>query len=514
VASRLRLADLLAGLSIASDLGFGLAPESAIRSAIVATRLARAHGLSEDDVRDALFTSLLFHVGCAGFAHETAALFGNELAVTRAAARTNLADPADYEATLIPEATKGLPPRARAVLAQRLRRAGPEFGVRFDTASCEVGRSVARRIGLAAGVERALYEVAEGWNGGGAPQGLEGEAIAAAARVARIAADAVALSDLGQDVVVEGLRARAGSLLDPALVQTFAGDAAQILDRAGDPRDVLLEIEPRPELEYDATRLRDVASVFGSVADLKFPALHGHSGAVAALAKGAALRLRLDARASADVEIASLLHDLGRLGVSSAIWEKPGPLTSWEWEQVRMHAYYSERVLATATALERLAPIAGRHHERLDGSGYHRGSPARDQPMSVRILAAADVFSAMTEDRPYRARRSREQAADELGSQARAGLLDGDCVAAVLEAAGHRRPSARGTRPAGLSEREVEVLRLVAQGLSNPEIARRLVISRRTAEHHVQHIYDKVGVSSRPALALFAIEHDLVASHE
>jgi HD-GYP domain-containing protein (c-di-GMP phosphodiesterase class II) len=508
---RLRLADLLAGLSIATDLGFGLPPETAMRSCLIATRLARAHGLAEHDVADSFFTSLLLHVGCPGFSHETAAVFGNELAVTRAVARTNLADPADYATTLIPEATRGLPPHSREQLARRILTSGPEFGRLYDTASCEVGSSTARRIGLGAGVERALYEVGEWWSGDGAPQGLHEESIAVAARVARVASDAAVLDDLGRvEVTVDGLRRRAGSVLDPMLVDTFAANAKVILDRTGDPRECILDAEPQPVVERGLAELRGIAAAFGDVADLKFPALHGHSAGVAALATDAGRRLRLDARTLFELEVAALLHDLGRLAVTNAIWEKPASLTSAEWEQVRMHPYHSERILATSHALEALAPIAGMHHERLDGSGYHRGSAVRDQPVSVRILAAADAFQAMTQNRPHRPRLPAAQAAQEVTREVRAGAFDAECAAAVLEAAGQARPRRRDLRPAGLSDREVEVLRLVAAGLSNPEIAERLVISRRTAEHHVQHIYGKVGVSSRAALALFAMEHDLM----
>jgi len=508
---RTRLADLLAGLSIAIDLGFGLPPETAMRSCLLATRLARAHGLPEPEVRVSFFASLLLHVGCPGFSHETAAAFGNEHAVTRAVARTNLADPVEYETILIPEATRGLPTDARRLVADRLVREGTAFGALYDRASCEVGRSVARRLGIGSDVERALFEVAEWWNGEGAPQRLREDEISIGARVAHLAADAAVLVDLGgPDAAVEGLRRRAGSVLDPELVRTVAENAPEILDRTGDPRTCLLDEEPRPADERDRAELVDVAAVFGDVADLKFPALHGHSSGVASLAVVAGRALRLDEHTCSELEVAAHLHDLGRLAVSNAIWEKPGPLTSAEWEQVRLHPYHSERILATSSALEPLAHLAGMHHERLDGTGYHRGSGARDQPIAVRVLAAADAFQAMTQDRPHRARLSAERAADELTGAARAGTLDGDCVAAVLEAAGQRRPRSRDLRPAGLSEREIEVLRLVAVGYSNPEIARKLVISRRTAEHHVQHIYAKLGVTSRPALALFAMEHDLV----
>ena len=236
--ARVRLADLLAGLSIAIDLGFGLPPESAMRQCLVGTRLARAHGLADSEVRNSFFASLLLHVGCPGFSHETAALFGNEHAITRAAARTNLADPADYEATLVPEATRGLSRSTRRQVTERLIEEGDAFGAQYDTASCEVGRSVAGRIGIGASVEQALYEVGEWWSGGGAPQGLREDAIAPAARVARLAADAVVLDDLGGvELAVEGLRRRSGSTLDPALVATFAAQASEILSRDGDPRD-------------------------------------------------------------------------------------------------------------------------------------------------------------------------------------------------------------------------------------------------------------------------------------
>jgi hypothetical protein len=220
---RLRLADLLAGLSIATDLGFGLPPESAMRSCLAAARLARLHGLSDDEVRDSFYTSLLLHVGCPGFSHETASLFGNELAVTRAVARTNLGDPRDWETTLIPEAARGISPEARDRLAERMVEEGEEFGQRYDTASCEVASSIARRLGLGAGIERALFEIGEWWNGEGAPNGLEEEAISAACRVARVAGDAAVLDDLGGPALaVDRLRERAGSVLDPYVVATFA----------------------------------------------------------------------------------------------------------------------------------------------------------------------------------------------------------------------------------------------------------------------------------------------------
>jgi HD-GYP domain-containing protein (c-di-GMP phosphodiesterase class II) len=249
--------------------------------------------------------------------------------------------------------------------------------------------------------------------------------------------------------------------------------------------------------------------VFGDVADLKSPHLAGHSRSVAYLARGAGGRLGLDPLDRDRLGLAALLHDLGRVGVSASVWGRPGPLTGPEREQVRLHGYQSERILARSSALHDLAPIVGMHHERLDGSGYHRGSKAREIPLAARILAAADAYAAMTQERPYRPAMTPDEAGHEIRADVRAGRLDHDAAGAVLEVAGQPRPSDPRPAPAGLSEREVEVLRAMARGLGNREIGSRLGISPRTAEHHVQNVYGKLGVTSRAAAAIFAMEHGL-----
>jgi HD-GYP domain-containing protein (c-di-GMP phosphodiesterase class II) len=209
------------------------------------------------------------------------------------------------------------------------------------------------------------------------------------------------------------------------------------------------------------------------------------------------------------LRIAGYLHDLGRVGVSSAIWDKPGPLSGAERDQARLHAYHSERILARIPPLASLATLAGQHHERCDGTGYHRGSTAPQLSMSSRVLACADAYSRMIEDRPHRRAIAAARAVDRLEAEARAGRLDADAVSAVIEAVGRRR-AVRRSRPADLTERQVEVLRLVSRGLSNAEIAERLVLSRRTVEHHVQDVYLKIGVSTRAGAAMFAMQHGLL----
>lgn len=503
-----RLADLLTGLSLVADLGFGLEAGTGQRSSVVAVRLARSLALPERDVRAAYYTALLHHIGCVGYAHETARLFQDELVVNRAAARTDPGSARDLAVTFVPMLTEGRPLVTRLRLVANAVAKGGEWGRDFTATACELGRDTAERLGLPAEVQECLFHVYDDWRGPAAPPRLAGDDIPVGARIARLAAVAVLFEEIGgAATAVEAVRRRAGGMLDPGLSACFVTDGGGWL-RECDGSRAVLDAEPQPWATI--SDLAGVATVFGDLADLKSPFLTGHSRTVAALASGAARRLGLDRVVVADLEIAGHLHDVGRVGVSSSIWDKPGALTTGEWETVRLHAYHSERILAGSAALARLATLVGRHHERLDGSGYHRGCTERDLGPAARVLGAADALATMTERRPHRAALSAGVAEERLLSLAGDGKLDADAVRAVLAAAGHHVLVPPSPRPGGLSSREVAVLGLVAEGLSNAEIADRLVISRRTAEHHVQHIYAKVGVSSRAAATLYAVEHHLL----
>ena len=513
--SKLRLADLLAGLSMVADLGFGLPAGTAVRSSLVAAALARRMNQSDGVVRDSFYAALLMHVGCVAVAHESAAAFGDDIALFRALSRTNMGDP-DAAALLLPELTRGMPPdmasRANAFALAH----GAEWGRRTDVGVCEVARDTARRLGLPDSTQDAIYHVYESWVGGWVPHGLKGDDIAMGSRVARVAMEAAFFGQLGGvDAAVTAVRERAGVLLDPGVVAAFADCPRPLLDEteAGDPRDHILEVEPEPVIERNGAEMRDVAAAFADLADVKAPFFHGQSRDVARLAAGAARRLGLHDDEVGRIELAGLLHDVGRAGVSNAVWEKQASLSRMEWEQVRLHSYYSERILATSPSLEPIAACVGMHHERLDGSGYHRSCAGATVPVAARLLGAADAYAAMIRPRPHRGALTEEQAARELNVDAHAGRFDQDAAEAVLAEAGQRVTRRRRTHPAGLSDREVEVLALVAAGCSNAEVAERLVISRRTAEHHVQHIYTKIGSSTRAAAALFAMQHDLIGAN-
>jgi HD-GYP domain-containing protein (c-di-GMP phosphodiesterase class II)/DNA-binding CsgD family transcriptional regulator len=508
---RVRLADLLAAVSVATDLGMGQEPEKAIRACLVATALARQLGTGEAGVADVYYTALLRHLGCTATAHEEAYLGGDELVSRPAAERADFGNPREGVLLLL-QLGRGTGVDRVRYLARGLR-SGRKGDQAILTGLCEVGARLAERLGLGSGVRDGLYQAFERWDGTGTPQGLAADDICLPARLAEVAHQVVIFDRLGgPEAAVTVVGRRAGGWFDPRVAEAFVRSGADILDEVGsrDVWEAVLEAEPAPWRTVGIEGLDGVARALADMVDLKSPYLLGHSSEVAALSERAAAALGFDPEQVADLRRAALLHDLGRVAVSNAVWEKPAALSTTEWERVRLHPYQSERILARSRVLAPLARTAGMHHERLDGSGYHRGAGGAQVPAAARVLAAADAFQAMTQDRPHRRGLAPQAAAAALAEEARAGRLDPECARAVIEAAGQAPPKVRTVWPAGLSDREVEVLRLVARGLSNRAIAERLYISPRTAEHHVQHIYTKLGASTRAAAAMFAMEHGLL----
>jgi HD-GYP domain-containing protein (c-di-GMP phosphodiesterase class II) len=509
---QVRLADLLAALSVATDLGTGQDPEKAIRACLVATGLARRMDVPEAKVSDVYYTALLRHLGCTATAHEEAYLFGgDELSSRPAAEGADFGNPRDAFALLL-QTGRGTGLDRLRHLARALR-----VGKKADRivlgAICEVAARLAERLDLGSGVRDGLYQSFERWDGKGSPQGLAGEDIVLPARLAEVGHQAVIFDRLGgPGSAVEVIRRRAGGWFDPGVAEAFAQFGSGILEEieARDVWEAVLEAEPEPRRAIGPEGLDGLALAFADMVDLKSPFMLGHSSEVADLSERAGVALGLDPPVVTDLRRAALLHDLGRLSVSNGIWEKRAALNTTEWERVRLHPYQTERILARSRILERLARTAGMHHERQDGSGYHRGASGGEVTAAARVLAAADAFQAMTQDRPHRPALPPEAASEALSEEARSGRLDRECVRAVIEAAGQRAPKVRTAWPANLSDREVEVLRLLAHGLSNRAIAATLYISSRTAEHHVQHIYTKIGASTRAAAAMFAMEHGLL----
>ncbi|HUF01679.1 MAG TPA: HD domain-containing phosphohydrolase [Gaiellaceae bacterium] len=304
------------------------------------------------------------------------------------------------------------------------------------------------------------------------------------------------------------LTRRSGRAYDPDVVDVFLEELAGWLDELAGPLwDAVLDAEPFPRSIVSPERLDAVLGALADFVDLKCPYTFGHSSGVAQVVSDAGAALGLEDETLRRVRLAALVHDLGRVGVSNWVWDRPGALSTDDWERVRLHPYYTERILARCALWPDLTAAAS-HHERLDGSGYHRGCTASQLSAEERLLAAADVYQAMTQERPHRPARSPSDAVAELTREVEMGRLDARCVRAVAEVAGHSRRELQSW-PAGLTDREIEVLRLIAKGLSTKEIAANLVVAPKTVGHHVEHIYAKIGVRTRAGAALFTMENGL-----
>ena len=275
--------------------------------------------------------------------------------------------------------------------------------------------------------------------------------------------------------------------------------------------DALAE-EPEPHLWVSPAHLDEVCRALADFVDLKSPYTAGHSPQVARLVEGAASELGLGEAEITTLRRAAHVHDLGNVSIPDLVWTKRGPLNPSERARVQLHAYHTQRILTVSPALRASGETAGVHHERIDGSGYHRGLPAAALPLGTRLLSAAEVYQSITEERSWRPGLDAADAAAELRREVSAGKFDRRTVDAVLAAAGHRSKSSRADRgwPAGLTDREVDVLRLLARGNSNKRIAAALHISEATVHTHLINVYGKIGVSTRSGATLFALEHDLV----
>lgn len=498
--------EVLAALSLATDLANGHDYEKTLRSCVLAVGLAEAAGLDQPTIRDVFHATLLRFIGCTSYGHEEALLFGDDIAARLAFAAVDAGDKrqlwrAGGEA-MQGSGLRGLARRGVAMLG-----AAAKMQHLFSS-QCEVGVRFGTRLAIGAGAITALGRIHERWDGSGGPAGLRAEQLGQVVCVVQVATLAELVHRrLGVDAAVEVVAQRRGRALAPPVCDALRAHAHLLLPplAEGSAWDAFVAVGARFPVIAPAQDLDDVIAVFADVADLASVYTLGHSRAVAQASVAAAEALALPADAIVDLRRAALLHDLGRVAVPAGVWEKRGPLTAADWERVRLHAYYGARILGRAPTLARVAALACADHERCDGSGYPRGVDTA--PLAARVLAAADVWCAMREDRPHRPALSPEQAQAELRAEVEAGRLDARAVDAVLGCARGRRPA---DAPAGLTAREIEVLRWVARGDTNKEVAVRLGISARTVGHHLGHAFGKIGVTTRAAAALFIAEQGLL----
>jgi len=509
----LHRAELVALLSLGTDLGLGQPMEHMIRASVLALRLADDLGLNEAERRVVYYSGLLAWVGCHTDAYEQAKWLGDDLLLKSDAHYAyDAGRPGPAAAMLLKHiGGAGRPWMERIALGLKFFGEGRHALAQMAENHYRATDHLAAALGLGEDVRVGLSQTYERWDGKGA-LGLRGEESVISARLINLT-DVVEVFRRtgGADAAIAVARERSGAQFDPGLVDLFcrrAPDLFRELDAAPGWQTVM-ELEPSLGEAVAEVDLDRYLSAIGDFAELKSPWLLGHSRGVAELAADAAAGEGLPATQVIELRRAGYLLDIGRLGVPNTIWDKRGPLTQAEMERVRLHPYLTERMLSYSEALASLGAIAIQHHERLDGSGYPHGSAGASITLPAQILAAADVYQAMTEARPHRAARSPEAAAAELKAEVTRGRIGGDAVAAVLQAAGHRVGRRRG-HPAGLTAREVEVLRLLTLGLSNKEIAQRLFISPKTAGSHVENIYGKIEAGNRAQAGLFAMRHGLI----
>ena len=498
---------------MATDLGLGLPMEHAIRACLMAVGMGRNLGLSSFELSDLYYLTLVRMIGCTTDSAEYADYFGDEIAFSRETQHLDYGDSAAFGRWVMESFGSGRRPAERQHMIERLFAYTPEKRRSALSGHCEVAQMLAARLDLGESVVHGLAFVFEPWDGSGAPKGVPGVEQPLGVRLMTLCNELEVHHRLGgRDAAVAMAQKRSGGAFDPALVSAFCSDPDAVLGLAGRPSswDDLLAAEPEPQRTTNEEGAIEAARAMGDFADLKSSFLAGHSTRVAELAVRAAERLEIIPVERLWLRVGALAHDLGRVTVSTSIWDKEGSLTDADWEAIRLHPYYSERLLSRAGALGKAAQVAGMHHERLNGCGYHRGSRATMQPLPARLLAAADAYVAMCQTRPYRAAYDPDRAGDELRAMAIDGRMDTAAVNAVLAAAGDTGPPVRHRWPAELTDREVDVLRRIAVGDSIQEAAACLHLAPKTVDFHLQNIYAKLGITSRAAATLFAIQNELL----
>jgi HD-GYP domain-containing protein (c-di-GMP phosphodiesterase class II)/DNA-binding CsgD family transcriptional regulator len=515
--TELRLGELVATLALAQDNAFGQPLESQLRSCLLATWMCEAAEF-EDEVREtAYWVALLRYVGCTGHAHEVATVFGDEIAIRAQTLVHDAANPAEVMRDVMAFATAGRGTDERDEIVRMIQETAREWAVYNFSSGCEVADMLVQRLDFGPAVRDALRFTFERWNGNGYPAHAQGDAIPLAMRVVHLSHDMEAIGRLfSPEHALEAARERRDRTYDPALADLFVDHGAAWFDRLREiePWDAVLAVEPEPHRVLTGAGLDEALTVVADFIDLKSPFMGGHSRRCADLAADAARLLGLAEEDIARLRRAALVHDFGTTVVPNSIWDKPGLLTRTEFDRVELHPMLTEQMLRRSPALAVLNPVACAHHEKCDGSGYHKRVQADADDLGACVLAATEIYVGLTTERADRQPFTPDDAAAELRRLESQGVLEPRASRAVLVAAGHGEPRGpsgkRPVNPGGLTRREVDVLRLAAKGLTTREIADRLSISPKTADHHIQHIYGKINVSTRAAAALWAMQHTVV----
>jgi HD-GYP domain-containing protein (c-di-GMP phosphodiesterase class II) len=435
--AQVRVSEILAALSFGLDLTEGQPFGHSLRSCLIGTRIGLELGLPLEQQRDLYYALLLKDVGCSSNAARIHELFGGDDRVAKHDVRrvewTNVVDAAQYA---VHHAAPGGSWFERLRRLATLARGGTRVANELVEARCTRGARIVEQLGFGPDVAAAVAASDEHWDGRGRPNGRRGEEIPLLGRIICLAQTMEVFASVdGARGALDVARSRRGSWFDPALVDVCATlereiDVWYALDEWG-LHEAVRDFEPGDvDLLAGPGALDRIASAFAAVVDAKSHYTALHSARVTAIAVQMAESLGMEAQAVVELRRAALLHDLGKLSVPNSILDKPGPLTAEEWETMRLHPYYTQRILDHVSGFQELAFVASSHHERLDGRGYFRGLRAEQIPLGARILAVADIFEALTAERPYRPALLVEVAYGMMERDRGIGL-DADCLDAL-----------------------------------------------------------------------------------
>jgi HD-GYP domain-containing protein (c-di-GMP phosphodiesterase class II) len=408
-AGALRLNELIAALSHALDITEGQPEGHCIRCCWIGMHVGRELGLSDDAMWDLYYTLLLKDLGCSSNAARICELYmTDDLHFKRDFKTVGDSLPSVLHFVLKHTGLKaGLAERFRSVLT--ILRDGPAIAQSLIATRCQRGADIARLLRFSEAVANGIYSLDEHYNGQGKPDKLAGDAIPMFSRIALLAqvVDVFVIAD-GREAALKEVQRRAGTWFDPVLVAAFQNVAtsAPFWDTYASPgiTDAVHALEPRSrEVALDEDYLDDIAIAFGQVVDSKSPYTSGHSERVALYTDMIAETMGLSPERRRWLKRGALLHDVGKLGVSNSVLDKAGKLDIEEWAEVKLHASYTETILGRIGAFAELAKVAAAHHERLDGGGYPRGLSGDEISLETRIITCADIFDAITAERPYRA---------------------------------------------------------------------------------------------------------------
>ncbi|GJD78517.1 metal-dependent phosphohydrolase [Methylobacterium gregans] len=433
-----QFSELLGALSHALDLTEGQPAGHCVRATWIGFQIGRQMGLPELQLWELYHTVMLKDLGCSSNAARICELYlSDDLSFKRDFKTVSDSLPKVLGFVFSHTGLKaGLAERFRAVL-NILQNGGAIVDDLIQT-RCQRGAEIARALRFPPAVCGAIHALDEHWNGGGRPDRLAGPAIPLYARVALLAQVVdVFHTAAGRAAALAEVRARAGTWFDPQVVACFEAVAAEpgFWEMLASPEveAAVFALAPRSPIVVDEDYLDDIARAFAQIIDAKSPFTSGHSERVAVYADLVAAELGYAPEQRRWLRRAALLHDIGKLGVSNAILDKNGKLDDAEWQDMRNHAALSETILARVAAFHEMARIGGGHHERLDGKGYPRGLKGPEIAPETRIVSVADVFDALTADRPYRKAMPVEKALGIMRTDVGA-AFDPDCFAALERA--------------------------------------------------------------------------------